>query len=252
MTNKLLNVIVSIGMKYQKDKVDLLVKKLISIETIGDFPSLISSLKGWLEKGDLNALENACKEEDTVTTSECIAALRASSAVRWSIADREKVELVWTGVSTPLVSTRKTEQVLLETIEAAENELFIVSYVAYNVNSIVAALRKAVGRGVKVKILMESTSDYGGRISMDSIDLFKREVPEAILYWWNERGASVHAKCAVSDGKVAFITSANLTGAAMEKNMELGLKVEGGEIPKQLHAHLEALVTTKIIDKVSK
>ena len=250
MTDQLLNVIVSIGTKYQKDKVDLLVKKLTSIETIGDFPSLISSLKGWLEKSDLNALENACKEEDSVTTSECIAALRASNTVRWGTADREKVELVWTGVSTPLVSTRKTEQVLLETIEAAENELFIVSYVAYDVDSIVKALRKAIARGVKIEILMESTSDYGGRISMDSIALFKREVPEAILYWWNESGASVHAKCAVSDGKVAFVTSANLTGAAMEKNMELGIKIEGGDIPRRLHDHLEALVTTRKIERV--
>jgi len=250
MTDQLLNVIVSIGTKYQKDKVDLLVKKLTSIETIGDFTSLISSLKGWLEKSDLNALENACKEEDNVTTSECIAALRASSAVRWSTADREKVELVWTGASTPLVSTRKTEQVLLETIEAAENKLFIVSYVAYNVDSIVAALQKAVNRGIKVEILMESTSDYGGRISMDSIALFQREVPEAILYWWNENGASVHAKCAVSDGRVAFITSANLTGAAMEKNMELGIKIVGGDIPRRLHEHLDALVTTRKIERV--
>jgi len=250
VTDRLLDVIVSIGTKYQKDKVELLVKKLTSIESIADFTSITSSLRGWLDKEDLNALESACKEEDSISTSECVAALKASSTVRWNDVNREKVELVWTGASTPLVSTRKTEQVLLETIEAAENDLFIVSYVAYDVDSIVRALRRAVGRGVKVEILMESTSDYGGRISMDSIALFKRELPEAILYWWSESGASVHAKCAVSDGKVAFVTSANLTGAAMEKNMELGIKIEGGDIPRRLHDHLEALVTTRKIERV--
>lgn len=250
MTDRLLDVIVSIGTKYQKDKVELLVKKLRSIKSVYDFPIIVSSLKEWLDKEDLNALESACKEEDTVTTAECVAALKASNAVRWDVASREKVELVWTGASTPLVSTRKTEQVLLETIETSKNKLFIVSYVAYDVDSIVTALRRAIGRGVKVEILMESTLDYGGRISMDSIALFKREVPEAILYWWNESGASVHAKCAVSDGKVAFVTSANLTGAAMEKNMELGIKIEGGDIPRRLHDHLEALVTTRKIERV--
>ena len=250
MTDRLLDIIVSIGTKYQKDKVELLVKKLTSIESVNDFPIIVSSLKGWLDKEDLNVLESACKEENSVSTAECIAALKASNAVRWNDVDREKVELVWTGASTSLVSTRKTEQVLLETIEAAEKELFIVSYVAYDVDSIVKALRRAIVRGVKVEILMESTSDYGGRISMDSIALFKREVPEAILYWWNESDASVHAKCAVSDGKVAFVTSANLTGAAMEKNMELGIKIEGGDIPRRLHDHLEALVTTRKIERV--
>lgn len=252
MTDRLLDVIVSIGTKYQKDKVELLVKKLISIESVGDFPTIVSSLKRWLEKEDLNTLESTCKEEDSVSTSECVAALKASNAVRWNVTDREKVELVWTGASTPLVSTRKTEQVLLETIEAAKTELFIVSYVAYNVDSIVTALRRAINRGVKVEILMESTSKYGGNLSgsRDPIDLFKRVLPEAILYLWNESGASVHAKCAVSDGNVAFVTSANLTGAAMEKNMELGVKIEGGDIPRRLHDHLEALVTTRKIERV--
>lgn len=249
MTDRLLDVIVSIGTKYQKEKVELLVKKLASIEFIEDFPTIVSSLKGWLDKEDLKALEDTC-EEESVSTSECVAALKASNAVRWNIADREKIELVWTGASTSLVSTRKTEQVLLETIEAAKRELFIVSYVAYDVDSIVTALRSAIERGVKVEILMESTSDYGGRISMDSIGLFQRELPEAILYWWNEEGASVHAKCAVADSKTAFITSANLTGAAMQKNMELGVKIEGGDIPGQLHEHLKALVTTRKIERV--
>ena len=250
MTDRLLNVIVSIGTKYQKDKVDLLVKKLASIKTIGDFHVIAISLRGWFDKEDIDALESICKKEDDVSTEECVAALKASSLAKWNTIGREKIELVWTGEATSLVSTRKTEQVLLETIEAARNKLFIVSYVAYDVDSIVTAIRSAVKRGVKVEILMESTSDYGGRISMDSIALFKREIPEAIVYWWNESGASVHAKCAVSDGEVAFVTSANLTGAAMEKNMELGIKILGGDIPRRLHDHLEALVTTRKIERV--
>jgi len=250
LTDSLLDILVSLGTKYRKEKIDLLAHKLATIATINDFPHIVSSLKGWLDKQDLNILESACKKESSISTSECVAALRASNAVYVNSTYNEKVELVWTGVSTPLVATRKTEQVLLETIEAAQKKLFIVSYVAYDVDSIVAALGRAIDRGVKVEILMESTSDYGGRISMDSIALFKREVPEAILYWWNQAGASVHAKCAVSDGNTAFVTSANLTGAAMEKNMELGVKIESGDIPKRLHDHLEALVTTKKITRV--
>lgn len=252
MTDRLLDVLVSIGTKYQKDKVELLVKKMTSIKTVTEFPTIVSSLRGWLEREDLNALESVWKKEDTVSTSECVAALKASNVAKSRVIDREKIELVWTGASTSLVSTRRTEQVLLETIEAAQKELFIVSYVAYDVDSIVTALRNAVNRGVKVEILMESTSKYGGNLSgsHDPIDLFKRELPETILYLWNESEASVHAKCAVSDGKVAFITSANLTGAAMEKNMELGIKIEGGDTPKRLHNHLEALVTTRKIERV--
>jgi len=250
MTDRLLDILVTIGMKYQTEKIDLLVKKLEAIDRMDDFFVVSSSLKGWLDRDDLTLLESACKEEIDISTMECVAVLKSSNRTRTKILTEQKVEIVWTSPSTPLVSTRKTEQVLLETIEVARKELFIVSYVAYDVDSIVTALSKAVARGVKLEILMESTADYGGRINMDSIALFQRELPGAILYWWNEPGASVHAKCAVSDGNVAFVTSANLTGAAMEKNMELGIKIEGGEVPKRLHEHLKALVMTKTITKV--
>jgi phosphatidylserine/phosphatidylglycerophosphate/cardiolipin synthase-like enzyme len=250
MTEPLLDVLVKIGTKYGEEKVALLVKKLSSIETVSEFAVVSHAMRSWMDRSDLDELELVCEKAIDTSTKECVAALKAASAVRWRRGIGERVELVWTGPSTPIVSTRKTESVLLETIEAAEKELFVVSYVAYDVDGIVAALREALERGVRVNILMESTGEYGGRISMDSIALFQRELPEAILYWWREEGASVHAKCAVADGRIAFVTSANLTGAAMERNMELGVKIEGGELPKKLLEHLEALVTTGKIERV--
>ena len=48
-------------------------------------------------------------------------------------------------------------------------------------------------------------------------------------------GGKVHAKVAVSDEKMCFISSANLTGHAMEKNMEAGVLIRGGSIPSNLH-----------------
>lgn len=250
MTDRLLDILVTIGTKYGEEKVALLGEKLSSIETISEFTVVSHTMSRWIDRKDIEELERACEEAKGIGTDECVAALKAASYVRWREETREKIELVWTGPSTPIVSTRRTESVLLETIEAAEKELFVVSYVAYDIDSVVSALRKALRRGVTVKILMESTGEYGGRISMDSIALFRKELPEAMLYWWNERDASVHAKCVVADGKIAFVTSANLTGAAMERNMELGVKIEGGEVPKRLQAHLEALVTTRKIERV--
>ena len=149
-----------------------------------------------------------------------------------------------------MVATRRTEEVLREVIDGAKRRLFLVSYVAYRIDGVLEALEKAVKRGVKVEVLMESTNEYGGRISMDSIELFRKTLPKALVYWWNEPEASVHAKCVVADGEVAFVTSANLTEAAMERNMELGVKVEGGDLPKRLHDHLDALVVTGKIERV--
>ena len=60
-------------------------------------------------------------------------------------------------------------------------------------------------------------------------------------------GGKVHAKVAVCDEALCFISSANLTGHAMEKNMEVGVLIRGGALPQTLHRHLEALVTIKIV-----
>ena len=38
-------------------------------------------------------------------------------------------------------------------------------------------------------------------------------------------------KVAVADGNTCFITSANLTGYAMERNMEAGVLISGGTFP---------------------
>ena len=80
-------------------------------------------------------------------------------------------------------------------------------------------------------------------------------LPSAMLFSWIAKcegfiGGKVHAKVAVADENFCFISSANLTGHAMEKNMEAGVLIRGGPIPSNLHKHLEALETTRVIVKV--
>ena len=169
------------------------------------------------------------------------------------------MELVWTGPSTGQVPVRHTEQVLCEVIEAAKRRLFLVSFVAYEVDSIIRALHGAIGRQVQIDVLLESSDKHGGRVTYDSVKAMKSILPSIDVYVWSSNRKSlpgqlsgaVHAKCAIADGELAFITSANLTSAAMERNMELGVLVKGGELPIELHRHLEALISTKVIEKVN-
>lgn len=162
----------------------------------------------------------------------------------------ETVELIWTGPSSELVATRKTEQALLQVIKSAHEKLFLTSFVAYDVASIMAALHDAASRGVAISMLLESSDQHGGGVSFDAIGKMRKEFPSAKIYFWGEKadaftGGKVHAKVAVADEAICFISSANLTGHAMEKNMEAGVLVTGGTLPVKLHQHLEALVTTK-------
>jgi phosphatidylserine/phosphatidylglycerophosphate/cardiolipin synthase-like enzyme len=63
-----------------------------------------------------------------------------------------------------------------------------------------------------------------------------------------ENGRSaMHAKGVIVDESAAFVTSANLTGHALDENMELGLLVRGGSVPRRLAAHFRALAESGII-----
>ena len=192
----------------------------------------------------------------TVSADELASMLLAARHVLTK-ADREQsTELVWTGPTTPFVSARRTEQVLLQVINASKITLFITSFVAYDVASIVDALNAASARGVQISMLLESSQEHGGSITIDAIGKMKKLVPSAYLYAWNDKehiyaDGKVHAKVAVSDGWICFITSANLTGYAMEKNIEAGVLVTGGDIPKKLDKHLYSLIATKVISPVA-
>jgi cardiolipin synthase len=169
--------------------------------------------------------------------------------------DEQEIELVWTGPSSTLIATRKTEQALLQVVNAAESRLFMTSFVVYNIASILGALERAIERGVQLSMLLEASDAHGGAVTIDAFSRMRQVLPKARLYSWTGKseeflGGKVHAKVAVADEVFCFISSANLTGHAMEKNMEAGVLIRGGSIPRTLHKHLEALETTNVISRV--
>lgn len=178
--------------------------------------------------------------------------LLAASHVFTKSTAQQSTELVWTGPTTPFVSARRTEQALLQVINSAEHSLFITSFVAYDVSTIVKALNKAHDRGVRISMLLELSQEHGGSITFDAIAKMKNLAPTVSLYAWRDKTSEffdgrVHAKVAVADAMMCFITSANLTGYAMEKNMEAGVLISGGRIPKLLDEHLHSLINTKVV-----
>lgn len=180
--------------------------------------------------------------------------LAASDAYRLA-ENSQQVELVWTGPTTELVPARRTEQALIQVIDAAQQRLFISSYVAYDIESVARSLKSAAERDVQIDFLVEMSSAQGGKVSTDPIANLRKIVPDASFYVWKNKAAafvngSVHAKVAVADRTLCFITSANLTGYAMDQNMEAGVLVSGKPLPDQLHRHLEALVVTGVVEPV--
>ncbi|RTR79377.1 DISARM system phospholipase D-like protein DrmC [Pseudomonas aeruginosa] len=213
--------------------------------------SLSANVQSAQASGSLKMLIEAWKVSTIDGRTLAAMLLAASDAYRLAESNQQ-VELVWTGPTTELVPARRTEQALIQVIDAARQRLFITSYVAYDIESVARALRSAAERDVRIDFLVEMSSAQGGKVTTDPIANLRKIVPNASFYVWKNKAAafvngSVHAKVAVADRALCFITSANLTGYAMDQNMEAGVLISGKQLPDQLHRHLEALVVTGVI-----
>jgi len=228
------------------DKLKVLAENISTLDSHLDFSSVVEDFGN----RSLRPLEDSWFSNTHILPKEVSAALMVA-ALSKETQDTEAVELVWTGPNSSLVPSRDTRQVIGQVIESAKKSLFIVSYVLYRVDGVLDSLAAAISRGIEVSVLLESPESSGGNVSQDGLTELKRAVPQAKLYVWKpsdrEVRASVHAKCVVADDTLAFITSANLTSAALDRNMELGVLFRGGPTPKTLQAHLNALVSTRIV-----
>ena len=172
--------------------------------------------------------------------------------------DSERVDLVWSGPDLGFVHPRRSEQVLEELIHSAENTLHLFSFVLYSVPSVEAAIERALDRGVSVSMLIETEKNDGSDGFLKTAARLKERHPRMNLYRWpltkrDDVGtfASMHGKCFIADGSRAFITSANLTSAALDRNIEIGVVIRGGNIPAQVKKQFESMVATKIIELLS-
>ena len=57
----------------------------------------------------------------------------------------------------------------------------------------------------------------------------------------------LHAKAVVSDGEAVFMTSANLTDAAFDRNIELGVLIRDRALAASVVSHFQGLIDSKLL-----
>lgn len=174
----------------------------------------------------------------------CVAfALRSAASAVAAERASQKVELVWTGPTTVGIPIRYTHGVLVELIAEAVRDVTLVSFAAYRADIVSKAVREASRRGVRVRFVLDGGTDAKSAFAAlgNSVELYTW--PPTLLPKSDRAHASMHAKVAIADARIAFVTSANLTGHALDRNMELGVQITGGTLPKRLAAHFDALIT---------
>lgn len=189
----------------------------------------------------LRALHELWARDATALSGTALAfALRVSVAAAAEWRRRQPVtQVVWTGPKVEGSFLRSTREVVRELLRGARRDLLVIGYwIAARddgegiIEEIIAALGDAVYRGVSVKVIFDERERIDGRNNRQVLmEAWPARVRPPQVFTWrlpaDDRHLKLHAKVLVADGKDALVTSANLTLYAMDRNMEMGVRVVG-------------------------
>ena len=168
-------------------------------------------------------------------------------------------DLVWSGPELPGLHARDTRRVYEELVGTAERSLWVSTFAFFDGPRVFRGLaqRLDVTPGLQVKILLNIQRGRGDTTAADQLvrrftdrfwgtdwlGTFRPSVyydPRSLEL--DGPGSVLHAKAVVADGEAVFITSANMTYAALDRNIELGLLVRDRALAANVTAHFQALI----------
>jgi hypothetical protein len=177
----------------------------------------------------------------------------------------ERVELVWSGPESATARTRDTAVVVDELFRRANRSVLVSGYALYQGKRIFRELAASADARpeLEMRLFFNVHRDAGDTRSDAELlrcfaDRFRSEQwpgrrlprvhydPRALAAETGPRSC-LHAKCVVADGERAFVTSANFTEAAQDRNIEAGVLVESRTLAGTLMAQFENLVASRAL-----
>ena len=158
-------------------------------------------------------------------------------------------------------AVRDTAVVVRDVFTNAAENVLIAGYAVYQGQQVFQALADRMDREPTLKVRM--FLDIGrepGDAANDSIvvgrylERFRtrewpqgKRVPEifyfpASLQTSSEKRSVLHAKCIVADQKTVFVSSANFTEAAHNRNIELGLLINSPALAERITTHFDSML----------
>lgn len=139
-------------------------------------------------------------------------------------------------ISAPFESDgRQTAGVLSELIGRSERSLSICSYVLVYLDELLPLFSAAQDRGVSIRVLLDNVAGRAKSASSTVASLSSIVGQENVRFWGGESNVdeSLHAKFLIADD-TALVTSANMTGRAITRNVEVGCLIETRYVVERL------------------
>lgn len=179
------------------------------------------------------------------------------------------VDLVTSGPEAPGVANRDTGVVVREMFRHASLSVLVVGYAVYQGRRVFEALaeRMAQNPGLEVRLFLNVPRGDGDTTKKEVLlarfaTRFKEsQWPEGARLpevFYDPRSvadevpvrSSLHAKCVVVDEREVFVSSANFTEAAQERNIEVGLRIDSQPLARQLLTHFSLLRQHGLVQKL--
>ena len=217
---------------------------------------LIEAQSGYAISAKAAMLARAWRDAGSSVPGSALAlALETAALIRTRQADR-RTEIVISGPASDSVPLRLTSSVVTELIHDSQKSLLIVSFAAFGIADVINELELAVRRGVRIDLVLESTTAHGGTLhgTVEASAAFQAIRDYSHFWVWpadhrpvvGTSRAALHAKFVAADERIALVGSANLTDKALASNLELGVIVRDPGVVRRMVGHFRALMNPGI------
>lgn len=178
-------------------------------------------------------------------------------------AEAARPDLVWSGPEVPGLHARDTRRVYEELIGGANRTLWASTYAYFDGQQAfkVMAERMDATPGLSVKLLLNIARKWGDTTAADDL------VAKFAAQFWGDdwpgqrrpdvyyfppslsldSTAVLHAKGLIVDDEVIFVTSANFTEAALDRNIEVGVLSRDRTLAASLAKHFRVLIERALL-----
>lgn len=181
----------------------------------------------------------------------------------------QRPDLVWSGPEIDGIHARDTRVVYEELMKEAKQRIWISTYAYYDAPKQFDVLAKRMDEvpDLHTTLLMNIERKWGDTSTADALVHGFAEKLWGKHGWPGERRPAVfydpralepetadravlHAKAVVVDDSSVFITSANLTEKAWDKNYELGLLTRDRTLALSIAKHFQLLIDNKLLSRL--
>ena len=173
-------------------------------------------------------------------------------------------DLVWSGPEVPGIHARDTRRVYEELLGSAECSVWVSTYAYFDGPRAFEDLAQRMDEkpDLQVTLLLNIQRRRGDTTAVDALvrkfaDRFwGTDWPGASRpsVYYDPRsldlkrpGGVLHAKAVIADEQTVFVTSANLTEAALDRNFELGLLLRDRALAVSVASHFRGLIDRKLL-----